>query len=237
MPPTAPPQHLTATADSLARLFTREAIGALVEIVRGAGKPADRLRAAEALLDRGYGRATQAIISVPARQAVAQRLAMMDDAALLAIASAGRQALLHNAVDVGPTASDGGGVPPGIGDPTGPVASGFHPATRLADCTVPNADGSGPRQYAADETASSQELLDEPTAESIPLPFLDTHGLDLPVITVPSPLPPRQARSTGEWAEGEYTSAKGDPDPYRLAGSPGFETQASVDEFVDPILL
>lgn len=232
--PTAPPQHLTATADSLARLFTREAIGTLVEILRGAGKPADRLKAAEALLDRGYGKATQAIISVPARQAVAQRLAMMDDAALLAIASAGRQVMLHNATDVGPAASGDGGTTPGIGDPTGPVADGYHTAK-----TLPQLAG-GETQLATSECqqASSQELLDEPTAESIPLPFLDRNNMDLPAITVPAPLPARQPRSSNsEWTEGEYSITEGDPLPPPAMGSPGFETQATADEFIDPILL
>lgn len=82
--------YLPASADSLARLHTAEAVGALVDVMRN-GKNAERIRAAELIIDRGHGRAVQAVISVPAKHAIAARLAALDDAALLAIASAGRQ--------------------------------------------------------------------------------------------------------------------------------------------------
>lgn len=81
--------YLPANADSLARLHTAEAVGTLVDVMRNAVKPAERLAAAQAVLDRGHGRAVQAVISVPARQAVALRLAGMSDAELLAIAKRG----------------------------------------------------------------------------------------------------------------------------------------------------
>jgi len=81
--------YLPASADSLARLHTAEAVGALVDVMRN-GKPAERMRAAELIIERGHGKAVQAVISVPARQAIASKLAALDDAALLAIASAGR---------------------------------------------------------------------------------------------------------------------------------------------------
>lgn len=82
------------SADALARAHTSLAIGVLVEVCRDeCAKPADKIKAAEALLDRGHGKATQAVITVPTRQAVAARLASLDDSALLAIAAAGRQHL------------------------------------------------------------------------------------------------------------------------------------------------
>lgn len=102
---------LPSTADSLARLHTAEAIGTLVDIMRNGEKDSDRRAAAEAVLDRGHGKAAQAVISIPARQAVAQRLAALDDSALLAIAAAGRM-------------GQEGGVPPETGDPTAPYARG-----------------------------------------------------------------------------------------------------------------
>lgn len=83
---------LNASADSMSRLYTAEAVGLAVQIVRGdipGAKAADRLRAAQLILDRGHGRAVQAVISVPARQAVAARLAAMSEDALLAIAARG----------------------------------------------------------------------------------------------------------------------------------------------------
>lgn len=45
----------------------------------------DRIRAAEALLDRGYGKAAQAIIAVPASRRQAALLASMSDEALVAV--------------------------------------------------------------------------------------------------------------------------------------------------------
>lgn len=81
--------YLPATADSLARLHTAEAIGTIVDTMRNAPKASERLKAAEMLIDRGHGRAVQAVISVPARQAVALKLASLGDAELLQIAKAG----------------------------------------------------------------------------------------------------------------------------------------------------
>lgn len=86
-------KFLPATADTLARLHTAEAIGTLVQVMRDkTAKPRERVDAANSLLDRGHGRAVQATIAVPARQAMANRLASMDDSALLAIAAAARAA-------------------------------------------------------------------------------------------------------------------------------------------------
>lgn len=45
-----------------ARIHTKEAVDTIVEIMRDVGaKPGERLSAATALLDRGYGRPTQAV--------------------------------------------------------------------------------------------------------------------------------------------------------------------------------
>lgn len=89
------PQLLPASADSLARVHTAEAMGVVVGIMRGQilDHPAvmnARLKAAQAVIDRGHGRAVQAVISVPARHAVAARVAAMTDEALLALAQRGR---------------------------------------------------------------------------------------------------------------------------------------------------
>lgn len=84
-------KFIPAGADTLARLHTAEAIGTLVSVMRDKGaKPSERANAANSILDRGHGRAVQATIAVPARQALASRLASMDDSALLAIAAAAR---------------------------------------------------------------------------------------------------------------------------------------------------
>lgn len=83
---------LPATADSLARVHTAEAMGLLVQVVRGdvpGAKANDRIRAAETILDRGHGKAVQAVISVPSRQRVAAQLAAMSTEDLLRIAKRG----------------------------------------------------------------------------------------------------------------------------------------------------
>lgn len=86
--PEPTPQLLPASADSLSRLYTAESIGLLVQVVRGEveSKTNERIRAAEILLDRGHGRATQAVVSIPARQAVSAALASMSEEALMRIA-------------------------------------------------------------------------------------------------------------------------------------------------------
>lgn len=116
--------YLPANADSLARIHTAEAMGTIVDIMRGDAEGthqrlALQLKAAETILDRGHGRAVQAVISVPARQAVAAKLAAMSDDALLLIAQRGRQ-----------KAEGVGGVGPETGDPM-PGANGSVPSSQL----------------------------------------------------------------------------------------------------------
>lgn len=89
------PLMLPAAADSLARAHTAEAVGIVVKIMRGDEPGAGpilsaRLKAAQTIIDRGHGRAVQAVISVPARHAVAARVAALTDDALLAIVAARR---------------------------------------------------------------------------------------------------------------------------------------------------
>ncbi len=123
------PNVQPATADSLARLYTPEAIGTLVQIMRGeiVDKAArTRADAAQALLDRGHGRAVQATIALPASRAKAMQLAGLDDAALLAIASRGRGG--------GSREQNEGPVPPG------PVAGSHQPG---ADSFAQNAASAG----------------------------------------------------------------------------------------------
>lgn len=84
---------LPAHADSLARVHTAEAVGVVIKIMRGQEEGAGpvlnaRLRAAQTIIDRGHGRAVQAVISIPARHAVAARVAAMSDDALLALCAA-----------------------------------------------------------------------------------------------------------------------------------------------------
>ena len=99
--------YLPASADSLARLHTAEAVGTIVEIMRNAGSVKDRQRAAEFIIERGHGKAVQAVITVPARQAIAAKLASLSDDALLAIAQGGvREG------NEGPNTGDSGAGPP-----------------------------------------------------------------------------------------------------------------------------
>jgi hypothetical protein len=79
-------EFLQATAESLARLHTKEAIGAAVEILRDKSQfAADRLKAAQMILDRGHGKPTSVTVSVPAKRATAQQLINMTEEQLLAI--------------------------------------------------------------------------------------------------------------------------------------------------------
>jgi hypothetical protein len=88
---------MSAHADALARLHTAEAMGTVVEVMRDKfAKPSEKLKAAEMILDRGHGKAAQAVIAVPARQALASRMAQLDDSALLAIAAAARQIRMND---------------------------------------------------------------------------------------------------------------------------------------------
>lgn len=90
-------------ADTLARQHTEAAINTLVEVMSerprfddetgellGGAKPGERVAAAKELLDRGYGKPTQAIISIPAKPRAADALASMSDADLLAAIGAAR---------------------------------------------------------------------------------------------------------------------------------------------------
>lgn len=86
------PVFLPASADALARLHTAEAVGFQVQLIRGeieGAKVADRLRASEAIIERGHGKAVQAVIQVPQRAAMQAKLAALTDDELLAIATAG----------------------------------------------------------------------------------------------------------------------------------------------------
>lgn len=98
------------SADALARLHTAEAIGALVHVIRDPlSKGSERVAAANSLLDRGHGKATQAIIAVPARRAVAARLAAMSDDALVAVVAKRREGGLSQ--NGGPNREGRAGIP------------------------------------------------------------------------------------------------------------------------------
>lgn len=80
-----------ANVEALAKLHAKEALAVHVEIMRDtSNKPADRAKSAEAVLNRAHGTPTRAIVYVPAKQKVAQALATMSDAELLAAAEEAR---------------------------------------------------------------------------------------------------------------------------------------------------
>lgn len=113
-------EYLESSADSLARVHKAEAIGTLVRVMRTGVRDSDRIRAAETLLDRGFGKAAQAVVSIPARQAVGRQLAAMTDEQLLAIAAASR------------VANCGGGIAPQERDPAVRSAAAV-PSSETAD--------------------------------------------------------------------------------------------------------
>lgn len=75
--------------DEIARGHGARAIEVLTEVMDDwSAEDRDRIRAAEAVLDRGYGKPNQAIISVPASRQQQALLAGMSDAQLVAIIEA-----------------------------------------------------------------------------------------------------------------------------------------------------
>lgn len=77
------------TTDQLARDLAGEAIKVIAEEMRNPLNEAkDRIKAAEALLERGHGKPAQAIIAVPASRRVAEAAAAMTDEDLIALMKA-----------------------------------------------------------------------------------------------------------------------------------------------------
>jgi len=64
-------------------------------------KDSDRIRAAEAILDRGYGKPSQAVISIPATKQQAALLASMSDADLVAIMESKPLKRIQSTITVG----------------------------------------------------------------------------------------------------------------------------------------
>lgn len=75
--------------DELAREHAPNAVTLLAEMMDREAfpwiEPRDRIRAAEAILDRGYGKPSQAIIQVPATRRQAALLASLTDDQLVAV--------------------------------------------------------------------------------------------------------------------------------------------------------
>lgn len=73
-------------ATDLARLHTDSALQIMAEIMEDPfAENRDRLRAAEAILDRGHGKAAQAIIAVPPSIQLQRKLAALSNDELLQI--------------------------------------------------------------------------------------------------------------------------------------------------------
>ena len=75
----------TKGIDELAREHAPRAIELLANVMETAVEDRDVIRAAESLLDRGYGKPAQAIIQVPANRRQAALLAAMSDDQLVAV--------------------------------------------------------------------------------------------------------------------------------------------------------
>lgn len=72
-------------ADQLAREHTEAAIQTLAEIMYdGDAKTADRIKAADSILDRGHGKPIQATIAIPMEKATRDALYDMTDDELMA---------------------------------------------------------------------------------------------------------------------------------------------------------
>lgn len=72
------------TIEERARELAQRALNTLEEVmVNGCKEDASRVKAATAILDRGYGKPTQAIIAIPQRNTRSAALAALSDAELL----------------------------------------------------------------------------------------------------------------------------------------------------------
>lgn len=77
---------MSRSADSIARDHAEEALGVMVDVMRDPlSEPRDRLKAANDLLERGYGKATQAIIAIPATKKMIEQAAAMSDEQLMEV--------------------------------------------------------------------------------------------------------------------------------------------------------
>jgi hypothetical protein len=74
-----------ADIGALARSHAPRAIEVLANLVDNAVEDKDQIRAAEAILDRGYGKPSQAIIAIPATRRQALAAAAFNDEQLVAI--------------------------------------------------------------------------------------------------------------------------------------------------------
>jgi hypothetical protein len=93
---------LFRAADSLAREHTEKAVEVLAEVMADPfAENKDRIRAAESLLDRGHGKAAQAVIQLPASREQARRLAALSDDELMQIVqNTELPRLLQNPIDI-----------------------------------------------------------------------------------------------------------------------------------------
>ena len=87
----------TKGIDELAREHAPRAIELLANVMETAVEDRDVIRAAESLLDRGYGKPAQAIIQVPANRRQAALLAAMSDDQLVAVIEQKQLPRLHPA--------------------------------------------------------------------------------------------------------------------------------------------
>jgi hypothetical protein len=88
----SPPRR--KSIDQHAREHGERAINTLADIMDNtAEETKDRIRAAEAILDRGYGKATQAVIAIPAAQRSRQAAALYTNEELDAIIDAEWEAI------------------------------------------------------------------------------------------------------------------------------------------------
>lgn len=118
-------------ATDLARQHAQTAVRALVDVIEDVdSKGSEVVAAANALLDRGYGKPMQAIITVPIPARMSARLAALDDAALLAVISDSK--------------NFGGGVHPQNGTATRGVENGRsnHTQALTLPATISEAGGS-----------------------------------------------------------------------------------------------
>jgi hypothetical protein len=74
------------SADKIARSHTAAAIATLAKIMKDTtAKDADRIKAADSILDRGHGKPLAATITLPPSKQALQQLAAMTDDELMAV--------------------------------------------------------------------------------------------------------------------------------------------------------
>lgn len=143
-----------------ARALTDVALQTLENVCRTGDTDASRVTAATALLDRAYGKPTQAIIAIPQRTSASARLAALSDGELLSL--------------IGEIRNARGGAHPRLTDDVGverqPATPSTFPSDAIPEYPVLLISGGGAYRDSQQESRNFDNI---PSAEISEFPFCD----------------------------------------------------------------